>query len=295
MVHRTGSRVAAGSRLPYIMDLRDLWSLVPRLPESVASPLWHSRARRDEREAMRGATLVVTNTEPSRLAQQRAYPEASDRIIAILNGYDEEPLPPSNHDSCFLIAYTGSVYLDRDPRVLFRAVARVVREYSLTPEQLRLEFMGGTASYGGTVLEDMAAQEGIPRFVRVLPSRPRAEALQLLARAAMLVSLPQDTTTAIPSKIFEYVRFDAWLLALAERDSATEIVLRDSGADVVQPDDVDTIAAVLRTRYLAYAQGTRPERPRISEQFSRRAQARRLFDELERRLPVRQAPAGSPR
>ena len=155
--------------------------------------------------------------------------------------------------------------------------------------------MGASASYGGTALDAMAEEEGIPRFVHVLPSRPRAEAMQLLARAAMLVSLPQDTTTAIPSKIFEYVRFEAWLLALAERDSATELVLRGSGADVVQPDDVDAITAVLGARYLAYARGARPERPRISEEFSRRSQAQRLLDELERRLPARYDPAGSPR
>ena len=91
----------------------------------------------------------------------------------------------------------------------------------------------------------------------------------------------------IPAKIFEYARFDAWLLALANPGSATAALLRDTGADVVSPYDVDAIAAVIRARYAAFASGGRPERPRLPERYSRRAQAQLLFDELERRLTAR--------
>src|SRR6266566_3730546 len=71
----------------------------------------------------------------------------------------------------------------------------------------------------------------IKGFIHVHGARPRAEAMQFLARGTMLVSLPLfsrsgEIDATIPAKIFDYVRFDAWLLALAERGSATELLLR---------------------------------------------------------------------
>jgi len=62
---------------------------------------------------------------------------------------------------------------------------------------------------------------------------------------------------AIPSKVFEYMRYEAWLLALAEPRSATAQLLRDTPADVVRPDDVDALAGVLRaaTSSIARAAG----------------------------------------
>lgn len=290
MVHAAGRRIARARHVPFIMDLRDLWSLVSRVPETVASSVWRFLARHYERQAVRDAALIITNTDPSRLTMQTHYPGASERIIAIWNGYDEEPEAASQHGSCFVIAYAGSIYLDRDPRPLFRAAARVIRECRLAPDQLRLEFMGEIAGYGGTALATIASEEGVGEFVRVHAAGTRAEAMAFMARAAMLVSLPldRDADTAFPAKIFEYARFDAWLLALAEHGGATELVLGGTGADVIPPRDVDAIAAVLRTRYLAYASGARPQRPHLTDTFSRRSQAHRLFDEIERCLRARQ-------
>jgi hypothetical protein len=294
MVHAAGRRIALARRVPLVMDMRDPWSLLPRLPESVASPLWRVLARRRERQAVAAASLIVANTEPSQRAMRACYPEASDRIVAVWNGYDEEPTVASRREAAFVIAYAGTIYLDRDPRPLFRAAARVIREHRLEPGQLRLEFMGEAAAYDGVSLDAMAAEEGIGGFVRVHPAGTRAEAQQFMARASMLVSLTRDTDTAIPWKVFEYARFDAWLLALAAHGSATELVLRGSGADVIAPHDVAGIARVLEARYLAHTRREAPERPHLSETFSRRVQANRFFDELERRIPAGRRPHDSP-
>ena len=90
MVHWAGQRVAADAGIPFVMDLRDPWSLVERLADSFASPVWFHLARRFEREAVAGASLIVMNTEPARRAMGQAYPRLSDRIMTVMNGYDED-------------------------------------------------------------------------------------------------------------------------------------------------------------------------------------------------------------
>jgi glycosyltransferase involved in cell wall biosynthesis len=280
MAHDAGRLVSRASGLPFIMDLRDPWSLVQRIPESAASPVWLRLAERHERRAIGQAALVVTNTEPCRVVMCKLYPEARDRIITVMNGCDTDPLPPSRHGHRFTIGYAGGIYFGRDPRVLFQAAARLIGEFALGPADFGLEFLGHVEQYGSTLVSDIAREEGVERFVTLEPTRPRREALEFLARATMLVALPQDADLAIPAKIFEYARFDAWILALATHDSATGLLLRDSGADIVAPDDLEGLVRVLRERFLQYRQGIRPQRIARDGRFSRRAQAQRLLDAI---------------
>jgi hypothetical protein len=274
-------QVARRTRLPLILDLRDPWSLVQRLPEAIASPVGLTLARHAERRAVRQAALVVANTHALRNAMRQAHPEAGSRIIAVPNGFDDDPVPPSQPARRFTIAYAGTVYLDRDPRGLFRGAARLVRDLALSPADFGIDFMGEVQLYDGMPLEVIARQEGIGDFVRVLPPGSRGEAMQFLARAAMLVALPQDSDMAIPAKLFDYARFDAWVLVFAERGSATDLLFQGTAADLVRPGDVDGLTEILRKRYLQHLRGDHGVRLSLDDRLSRRRQATVLFDALE--------------
>jgi len=263
------------------MDMRDPWSLRVSAAASNASPAWFWLAGRHERRAVERAALVVTTTEPLRIAMQALYPDARSRVITVLNGYDEEPMPSMPAAPRFTIAYAGSIYIDRNPSMVFRAAARVVRELSLTPDQFGFEFIGSVENFGGVPLDVMAREEGLAGYVRTQATLPRREALALLAQCTMLLSLPQSARLCIPAKVFEYVQFNAWLLVLAQRESATELLLRGTAADVVDPHDLAGITEVLRTRYLQFAAGARPTPVGTDGRFSRRVQAQVLFDALE--------------
>ncbi len=276
-VHEGARRLAGRVRLPYIVDLRDPWALVERLPAHIASPYWFRRSAADERRVVSDASLIVLNTESAQAAMQQSHPDRAEAIRCVMNGCDEEVAVGGARTGKFLVAYAGSVYLDRDPRPLFQAARAVVEELKLTPAQFAIEFMGNARSYGGLTLGAIAGQEGIGDYVRVHAARPRAEALAFLAGASMLLSLPQDSEMAIPSKIFEYFQYDAFLLALAEPESATERLLRGTTADTVSSRDIQGITRVLRARYLDWQRGAVPKALAREERFTRRHQAGQLL------------------
>jgi len=286
LAHTAARRIAQSLGIPLILDFRDPFSFLRRFPAPIASPLWFTLARRHERPAIAAARLVIANTEALRRALAGHYPEAASKLVTVMNGCDEEPIGPLDRDR-FLVVYAGALYLDRDPTTFLRAAATVVQDLELRPDEFGIEFVGQTESYGGVRLESIAAGLGLQGYVRVTPRLPREEALRHMARATTLLNLPQDSAFAIPSKIFEYMCFDAWLLVLAAADTPTELLLRDSGAVVVAPQDASGITAALRHQVEAFRRGERPTRLALDPRFTRRHQATLLFDALDRALGVR--------
>jgi hypothetical protein len=281
MTHRAGFLVSQATGLPFLMDMRDPWSLAERVHESVASPLWYRLARRYEERCIRQAALIVGNTHAASEALGSAYPSVRDRLITVMNGSDDDPLPRAGQSQRFRIAYAGTIYRAGHPQALLGAAAQVVREMNLSPGDFGIEFMGGEAP-GSRSLKQMAAAEGIVDFVSCFPPRGHRDVLEFLAGATMLVTFPGWDDTTVPAKIFECIRFDAWLLALAARRSETERLLEQTRADVVAPHDVREIARVIRRRWQEHRRGERPTRPVDDDRFSRRRQAAILLDAIER-------------
>jgi hypothetical protein len=286
MSHEAGRIVSASTGLPFVMDMRDPWSLQPWLRESVASPLWYRHAERFERSCIEQASLVVANTAPARAALVSLHPDADEKTITVMNGSDDDQLPPHRDGERFVIRYAGTIYLDRDPQTLFRAAARVIESEKLEPAQFGIDILGRFADEERVPMLGMAAKEGIADYVSVEPPRPHREALEFLAGATMLVIFPGSNMLAIPAKVFEYVRFDSWLLALAEPESAIAQLLKGTSADVVMPR-IDSIAAGITRRYRDHRAGIRPERVARDDRFSRTTQARILLDAIAKLVPAR--------
>jgi glycosyltransferase involved in cell wall biosynthesis len=225
---------------------------------------------------------VVTNSELARKALGEKYPEAARRMITIMNGTDDKCFEVKTAANCFRIAFAGTIYLDRNPRNFLRAVANVVQRASVTPDKFQLVFVGSVSSFEGQTLQSIALDEGLPtEFLSVRPAMPRKELFEFLGGASMLLSLPQDSTMAIPAKIFEYLQFNAWLLALTSEASATAELLQGTPADVVDPNDVEGMVRVIETRYRQFVNGDRPSAINQDDRFSRRLQAQRLIDAVE--------------
>lgn len=280
-VHLAGGALARRRGIPHIVDMRDPWSLVERVPAPFGSKRLWDLATRDEASVLERASLVVVNTAAHAEALGAIHPGLGERIIAVLNGFDDERVPPPSVQAAFTLVYAGTVYLDRDPAMLLAPVAELVRRDGLAPSDLQLVFVGDVESDTGAGLADVAATLGLDGFVQVRGRVSRAEAMAVLATADLNVVLPQDSHLAVPSKVYEYLRFPAWLLALAEPHSATAKTLAETGADVVRPDDRTAIIERIAERI---AQRTRSGRPaplaERAQHLSRRAQADLLFGRI---------------
>jgi glycosyltransferase involved in cell wall biosynthesis len=282
-VHVAASRVAKRLRVPHVVDLRDPWRRAE--PESLRERLLPDRhLLRHEARTLRAAALILTNTDAAQRTLVARFPELRDRVRCIPNGSDVEPIDPSGRPrpSRFQIAHSGSLYLDRDPRPFFRAVGRVRERLALGPNDLHVVLMGQPARVEGRTLTELAAEAGLAGVFEERPPGTRDEARALLAESTMAVAFQGETRTQVPAKVFEYVAFPLWLLALVGAESATADALAGTDAIVLDIHDEDGAAREIERCYRAFAAGETPRPVGWDGRFSRARQAERLIAELAR-------------
>jgi hypothetical protein len=281
-VHVSASRVAAKHRLPHVVDLRDPWGR----PEAVGLGerlLTDRHLQHREAETLQRAALIITNTAAAERALAERYPALRDRIRCMPNGSDVEPESAESRPTPtrFQIAHCGSLYLDRDPRPFLRAVGRVREKLGMSPRDLRIVFMGPQARVAGHSLTEVAEEAGLAGMLEERPPGTRDEARQLLRESSMAVAFQGETRTQVPAKVFEYVAFPLWLLALVGAESATADLLADSDAIVLDIDDEAGTARAIERCVQRFRAGESARPVGWDGRFSRARQAERLIAELQ--------------
>ena len=286
MAHHAAWQIAAATGRPFVMDLRDTWHGPSAEPEDVASPVWRRLSAHYEKLAVRHAALVVANTPEIEGMLKDRYPELRDRITTVMNGADEDARGTTSLASRFVLLHAGELYNGRDPRPLMRGLHAATRELGVTPDQLRLVFLGDD-QYEGVPLVELARGEGVEAFTTIEKRVPRAEAMRAQGEAAMLVLLPQNQWECVPGKVFEYVQKSSWVLAISTSGTAVESLLRGTNTDLVDPADTAQIARSIVQRYREFAAGVRPQPVNADGRFDRSIQSAKMFDALDQLVATR--------
>jgi hypothetical protein len=272
-VHVAGRLVARRLGLPHITDLRDPWQ---QPSFSVGGESFSAASTIAEADA------VIANTEAARDVLRAKFSGFKGEILSIPNGADVVSVPDGPGDGVFRIVHCGTLYLDRDPRPFLRAVEVLRARHRLDGETLKVCFMGRPARIEGIALEEWAARFGLKACFEQRDFGTRQDALTLIGSSAVGVLFQGENRTQIPAKLFDYVPFPVWILALVGQESATHEILRDTDAIVLDLDDEMGIAAALSDCFTRFVSGERPTPIGNSPRFSRKHQTEQLAALLER-------------
>ena len=196
--HLIGRQAKSILGCPWIADFRDLWTqnLGESGPKFLQSGL--------EKRTLRHADVLVTVSDPWANRLQQRHPDK--KICTILNGFDPDdyssPAPRLTRD--FTISYTGQLYqAHRDPTVLFEVLRDLLKEGSISADDLRIRFYGSLEAW----LPALIKKYGLEAVVELYGPTPRKEVMvhQRESQVLLILSWSDPRETGHHSaKLFEY-------------------------------------------------------------------------------------------
>ena len=238
---------------PWVADFRDPWT--DNTFTYFPTPAQHRLNRRLERHLIDRADAVISVTEPwvKGLQSKVSTSKNNKPFVLIPNGWDQDDFPdlaaveaglpaPESSDGRIVLLHPGSAY-QGEPLPLLEALDRLAAD-GANLDKLRFHFVGYMHP------EDQARITTSPQsgLFRLDPDRvPHDEALRLMRNAHVLLLLLRKGPDASSGKIFEYMMAGRPVLAIAARDGVAGRLVRSCWIGcAVDPDDIDTLATVLK-------------------------------------------------
>ena len=281
--HIAGALIARRLGIPFVMDLRDEWSLRPLTRSHL--PWRRAIEQRAERWCMRRAARVVVVSDISAERYLARYPWLRGRVSVIPNGFDPADLPDPESivrdvaEDDVTLGYAGTFQVGLDLAPLFGALARVLAEGDPNGRTARFVMLGAF-----TPEEAELARHLIPgKALSVEPFLPHREALARAARWDVLLVVADDGASSLAGKIYEALALRKPILVVAPEGPATRLVAAAGAGVSARPGDTEGISTALRR---AMAMARDPAFHGASDEFlrtfDRRLQASTWSGLLER-------------
>lgn len=256
---KIGINLKNATGLPFILDLRDAWTLGPH-----PIPYLHSGLakveRQLEREALTAANWIISATPGISDAYLKKYPFIRDRLSTILNGFDLDDIPTSSEQfQKFTITYTGFFYGARSPERFLAALGRIAKERLIPEDEIQFVWAGRPAPF----VWDMIRTEGIESIVNYIGLVPKAEADALLYRSHLLFLLPfaeveqEKEQQVLTGKIFPYLASGRPILGLMPEGDAKRMIEKYSETSyIISSGDVNEIVQAILDAYFRWKAGS---------------------------------------
>lgn len=310
-------RIRAETGIPLVCDLRDPWTY--GFDKRYRHVLGFLAERRLERRVLGAANMVIANTPTAAELLTRELGLPGDRVVVIPNGFDEDDfaqdVPAGDlNPGCFTMVYSGILSSQRPPDTTVRhsiknllgvdyhpvatdrntrspfwvlqAARELLDEQPALRPVLRIWFVGNFSPDQAGMIRAFPH----PECVVIKPPVSRREAVVLCRRANLLLLLQiemklrgRNFCTAVPGKLFDYLRSGTRILAPLQPSDSQRIIEEFDAGTVVPPRDTKAIKSALLEEIQRWQAGHREHQapPPGMGSYNRKALTARLAEVLE--------------
>ena len=236
------------NKIPWIADLRDLWTQNHYYPYSFLRIFIE---RRLEIKTLSKADSLVTVSKD--LAETLGTLHKEKEIYTIPNGFDPQEMNILHGDltNSFTITYTGGLYQGkRDPSKLFNALQDLISEGKINSNDVEVRFYGPKEDWMVKEIESY----GLRGIVNEYGVMHRDFALEKQRESQLLLLLLWDHPEEIgvyTGKIFEYLAAQRPILAIGGPKGVVKDLLAETNAGMYATS-VDDVKKALEKFYNEY-------------------------------------------
>lgn len=234
------------TRKPWLADFRDPWIPLQK-PRQLITGISEKFETWMEKKVVLRADRVLTATDEHREEMRDRYsPYLDEKIITILNGFDDadysaQKKPGKTNRDYIEFLSAGNLYFGRDPSGFIEALGKMTSENTIDKIKIKVRFYGRydiNLAKISEIIEKYQLGETIEFNAPVSKSRY----LELINDTDILLLLQSSlASNQIPGKTFEYLATGNPIIALVS-DGATANLLGSFGrAMIARPDDIHSI------------------------------------------------------
>ena len=281
--HLIAMNLSKKFNVPFVADFRDPW--ISGFYSLNRPPNAAEKDKSLEREVLRSAESVTVVMNSYIDGFLKNHPDIDKSKFSIIpNGFDEsdyENLKPRKFTN-FTLAHTGSIYHQRSPVPLFKAVKLFLENNPDAKDKFNLLLMGRIDTSFLKIADDM----GISKNLSVEDFSNHKAALSTQLGADALLILSEGMMTA---KIYEYLRAKKPVIGIAPDGELHQQIAEWGIGKAFKPDQISSIAEFIKTLYDNWSLKKHPIMPDFKSvdlnQYQRSYQAKQLADILRSPLP----------
>jgi glycosyltransferase involved in cell wall biosynthesis len=262
---------------PWLADFRDPWTDIDFYHQLRLTRLADKIHHKLEKKVLKTAD-VVTVVSPDIKRTTEALCGRSVHVV--YNGYDPGDFGDIDQvdDSFFIISHFGAFNRDRNPTILWSAIADLCLERPSFKEKLKIKLVGQTDS---TIVNELG-QLGLSGQLEIIPHINHKAGLKYLGQSAVLLLPLNNAPNAkgiLPGKMFEYIALCRPILAIGPAGSDCEaIVLKAEAGYYHGFEDEKGMKTSLNQLFLAWQKRELKTETRNMEAFSRHNLAREIVE-----------------
>ena len=271
--------------IPWMADFRDPWTNIDFYSKLMLTSSADKKHKRLELEVLKNADVVTCvgktwldeleelykKGNPS-LSTNREGQGVSNKFKFISNGYDPDDYSDEKleADKKFSLVYIGTLDKSRNPGILWKTLAEIVKKNKDFANDLQLKLVGKTDI---TVTEDIE-NNGLLPYMEKTPYLTHAEVTQVQKRSQVLLLLINNTPNAMgitTGKFFEYFAAKRPILCIGPKGGDADKILEETKGGLISGyENSQTLETNILYFYNKYKQGNLPCESVNIEKYSRK-------------------------
>ena len=276
--------------IPWLADFRDPWTNIDYYKDLMLSKASDKKHHLLEKEVLQNADLVVSvgKTMNDEFENSRLWPDNGKmkKFHVITNGYDDDDVIKENItlDKKFSIAHIGTLVKSRNPELLWKALADLVKSNNNFESDLEIKLVG---KVDASVMELIEKYE-LKKYLNKIEYLNHDTVVKIQNQSQLLLLVLNNTINAkgiLTGKFFEYLAAKRPILCIGPVDGDVANIINETNAGtVIDFEDYEGIKNELLKLYNQYLKSNLNSEIKNIEKYSRRNLTKELSGLLNSKL-----------